>query len=117
MTGERPQVDSFVLRDHKITRFLLAPDHPDNKGRAAFLFGFGFRADRPDILARALLLHPRAAHTFRYRTGRIGECRLIYDGHLATPDGRDVHIRTAWNYDAPPTALFITAFPLKKLDR
>ncbi|WP_375465644.1 DUF6883 domain-containing protein [uncultured Methylobacterium sp.] len=117
MTGERPNVKNFALRDHKVTRFLLAPDRAANKGRAKFFIEFGFSLERPDILARALLQRPRTAHTFRYQTGTVSELRLIYDGFLESPDGRRAHIRTIWNYDAPPTALFITAFPLENLNR
>ena len=94
MNDGRPDVVSFALRDHKITRFLLAPDHPSNKGRAQFFLAFGFRMDAPELLARALLAHPHAAQAFRHQTGLVSERRLIYDGPLDCPDGRRANLRT-----------------------
>ena len=117
MNDGRPAVRDFAIREDRLSRFLLAADHIANKGRAKFFFAFGFSAAEPDTLARALLKPPHHAHTFRYQTGRVSELRLIYDGLLDGPDGRHAHIRTVWNYDLAPAALFITAFPLDRQGR
>lgn len=117
MRDDRPAVRDFEIREDKVTRFLLAPDRMANKGRAKFFFAFGFSAAEPDMLVRALLKHPHHAHAFRYQTGRVSELRLIYNGLLDCPDGRQAHVRTVWNYDLAPVALFITAFPLDRPGR
>lgn len=115
MSDARPDVKSWQIDSFKISRFLLAATHKDNKGRAKFFGEFGFDASRPEELARALLHQPRAAHSCELQTGRIGEVRLAYRGVMDTPDGRGAHVKTVWNYDDPGTARFITVTPLPRL--
>ncbi|MDP4025161.1 hypothetical protein Q8W71_21245 [Methylobacterium sp. NEAU 140] len=115
MSDARPDVKTWSCDSRKITDFLLKSDARDNKGRYRFFTAFGFTVERPEELARALMQQPRTAHTFAYQAGRISERRLAYDGLMPTPDGRGAHVRTIWNYDTAPTALFITVKPLPRL--
>lgn len=115
MSDDRPDIASWLLRSAKITQFLLAADHKDNKGREKFFRDFGFNADNPEILARALIQQPRAAHTFKRQIVQMTSVRLAYDGVMETPDGRGAHVRTIWNFDEPSCAKFITVKPLKRM--
>ncbi|MGU3286343.1 hypothetical protein [Methylobacterium mesophilicum] len=41
-----------------------------------------------------------------------GDVKVIFEGPLVTPDGRNPQVRTVWRLDAARNAYFVTAVPL-----
>ena len=62
---------------------------------AAFLSRFGFHRDSWPVLEAALLSHARAGEVIGKRPSIYGRHYTV-EGPLATPDGRNPIIRTAW---------------------
>ena len=96
----------------KVTRYLLAPDHPDGGSKARFFLGRGYRTARPERLVDDLLAIAR--------TGTVAETlwtphgiKYIVDGTVETPDGSRVRLRTVWVVEAmKPRPRFVTAYPI-----
>ena len=100
MEGERgreslPDADAAFVEPDKLTEYLLNPDHPVGGDKAAFLARFGFRREAWRALEAALLAHARAGEVVGERQSRYGHHYTV-QGPLATPDGRNPTVRTAW---------------------
>lgn len=102
----------FTIHAQKIAGYLLDLDHVRGGPKARFFMAFGFTPSEPGILASALLAHPTLETRARETATPAGDVRLIYEGPLTTPDGRNPRIRTVWQLDVPDEARFITAVPL-----
>ena len=48
-----PNVQFAVVEEEKVVDYLLYPAHPDNRGKALFFLGLGFRRDEWRPLAAA----------------------------------------------------------------
>jgi hypothetical protein len=100
MTGE-PSHDSLPAAEEafvdaaKLIDYLLNPDHPVGGDKAAFLTRFGFRREAWRVLEAALLAHARGGQVVGQRQTSYGRHYTI-EGPLATPDGRNPAVRTAW---------------------
>lgn len=117
MSGDPTKPRLFATELGKVTEFLLNPCHEDNKGRAKFLTAFGFRADDPLTLLRAINMHPSAARLTKAYSAPHGR-KFHYEGRIASPDGTDPNVRTVWqiDFDGPSDiARFITLKPLDRL--
>jgi hypothetical protein len=55
--GAVPNRDQAIIDPVKISGYLLSETHPVGLSKARFFKRFGFRADAPDELSRALLDH------------------------------------------------------------
>lgn len=106
-----PNAADAVVAREKIVLYLLVPEHPENSGKAAFFFRFGFRRDRWEEMARAF-----QAHTRHDVAGIINApFGVVYtiEGPLNTPDRRMPAVRSVWQIDTGATVpRFITAYPL-----
>jgi len=106
-----PNAEHATVAPEKITAYLLVPEHPDNRGKAAFFSRYGFTMDAWERLAAALLAHGRAYPITGTRQRPQG---MLYEvvGEMAMPDGRIRRVLTAWfipnGSDAPR---FVTAYP------
>lgn len=111
MTATRvPDAAKATVAPEKVRDYLLAADHPDNAGKAAFFGLFGFTPGQWTELQLALAAHPAnnvvvgsvpAGDGVRYRV-RCG---------LRSPDGRNPCITTVWAVEGGQPPRLITAFP------
>ncbi len=99
----------------KVVSYLLAPDHPDNGGKADFFHGFGFRSEEWEALARALLAHQAANPVCRTREVAWGRLVTV-ECSMVTPDGRSPCIHSVWAEDAAGRRL-VTAYPAPRPKR
>lgn len=106
-----PNADGAVVAPEKVTRYLLVPDHPQNGGKAAFFFLFGFTHDQWDVLIAALAEHVQT-HEIEEIIPEPGRTKYTVVGPLRTPDGRNPSVRTVWQIETGSTIpRFITAYP------
>lgn len=106
-----PHADQAIVAPEKIVRYLLVSEHPQNQGKVAFFFRFGFTRERWELLAAALAKHVRS-HEVEQIIPESGRTKDTVVGPLWMPDGRSPLVRTVWQVDRG-TAFprFITAYP------
>lgn len=106
-----PNADRAVVPRTKVTRYLLAADHPDGGSKARFFLRKGYLTARPERLVDDLLEVARSgtvAETLRTPHGT----KHIVDGTVDTPDGSRVRLRTVWIVEpVDPRPRFVTAYP------
>ena len=103
---------NWSLDPRKIDAYLLDEAHVEGGPKARFFKRFGFGVNAPFALSSALLAHP-TTHTFVAETlSARGDVKLIFEGPIATPDGRNPPVRTVWRIDGTSDAHFVTAVPL-----
>ena len=103
---------NFLLSSRKLTHYLLDRDHRQGGPKARFFLAFGFTAADHEGFGRALLNHAIPRNFVASVTGPARDERLIYEGPIASPDGRDPSVRTVWLRLRDGSARFITAVPL-----
>ncbi len=101
-----------VIPLQKLAGYLLAPEHPEGRGKAAFFARFGFSRERPEVLAAALRQHAVTHDVTAAEPSPFGT-RYVIEGQLRAPDGRAPRVRAVW-FVAPddPAPRFVTAYPL-----
>ena len=109
-----PNAQKAHVDREKITDYLLSKTNPNNKGKAEFFFGFGFRLERWQDFAEALCFHGATHDVVKFEeTDR--DVRYIVDGQIETPDGRNPRIRTVWHVVRGRTSpRLITAYPRRR---
>lgn len=112
MTGPDGIPSRYAVRTEKITRYLLSLEHPRGAAKARFFLAFGFSADRPAEMIDALAGHfiDEAPSRLIAVPGRAQ--RIVFEGAIRSPDGRDPRVRSVWWIDADGVAHFVTAVPL-----
>ncbi|MCJ2067131.1 hypothetical protein MKK63_31230 [Methylobacterium sp. J-088] len=101
-----------MLDPRKIDGYLLDETHIEGGSKARFFKRFGFGIGDPLILSTSLLAHP-SEDTFVGKTvSARGDVKVIFEGPITTPDGRNPHVRTVWRIDARWNAHFVTAVPM-----
>ena len=100
------RVDQAKVRD-----YLLVPDHPDNDGKAAFFFRFGFTREAWQELHVALVAHPNLNSVVRATQTSSGGMRYRVRCNLISPDGRNPCIVSVWGVERMQATWLITAFP------
>lgn len=108
--GRLPRAEQATLAPEKVHAYLLAPEHPDNKGRALFFHRFGFARDEWPTLASALIAHPARNAVTRVATAGLGT-RYRVQCTLVTPDRRNPCIITVWLVESGEPPRLVTAFP------
>jgi len=106
-----PNVDSAIVERSKIVDYLLASEK--NTGKAEFFTSFGFRIEKWQAMARALIAHARDNEVTRSMTNQHG-VKYIIEGRILTPDGRNPLVRSVWiieNHSIRPR--LVTAYRLK----
>lgn len=95
----------------KLTDYLLSPVHASGKTKARFFGAHGYWLMNATILERDLLNVARRGTLMDTSTSPFGR-KFVVDGHLLTPTGADILVRTVWiiepDDDRPR---FITAYP------
>jgi hypothetical protein len=109
--SQLPGVAGAILPDHKITKYLLDPTHPNGgAGKAKFFGSFGFSQANWLDLKKALLDHARANSVTKQITTPFGE-KYVVSCSLITPDGRNPCIVSVWAIEPPdPNPRFVTAY-------
>ncbi len=103
----------FTMSDGKLVGYLLNVSHPRGGSKARFLLAFGFSPDRPEELADALGRHV-ATQAPRQPRSEGGPRKLIYEGPIRAPDGREPSVRSIWQIEADGTARLVSVVPLRK---
>ena len=109
-----PNAQFATVPERKLTHYLLNPAHPAGGSKAAFFLRFGFSVANSRLLAEALLQHACDHDVVKAEQTSHG-VRYVLDGALAAPDGRRLHVRSAW-YISPGEVAprFVSAHPLPK---
>lgn len=109
-----PDADSAFVDPAKLTDYLLNLEHPVGGDKATFLVRFGFRREAWQVLETALLDHARLSEVVGTRDSVYGRHYTV-EGSLATPDGRNPIVRTAWMVaSGEQEPRFVTAHPGRK---
>jgi hypothetical protein len=97
----------------KVSRYLLAENHPVGKNKAVFFRQLGFNLQRPEALQAALLDLAASADV----TGQSADPRgtkYVVDGEVRGPRGA-AGVRTVWIVDAGATnPRLVTAYPIRR---
>lgn len=113
MSGKHVTVAWFI-DGPKITAYLLNPNHPRGGSKAKYLLSFGFRQDDPKTLAEALSQHPIDNLPGVTIPQARGPNRVVFEGTVKSPDGRDMPLRTVWEARDHFEMRFLTAVPLTR---
>jgi hypothetical protein len=112
-----PQAQIATVEEEKITRYLLAGDHPAGRGEAAFFGRFGFTKENWQLLRDALLDHARFAGVVAVGETEFGQ-KFILEGRLTAPDGRRPRVRSVWFVPRGKTApRLVTAYAVRGTER
>lgn len=106
-----PNASQAVVKQRKVTDYLLAFEHPEGGGKAEFFTHFGFAAELWETLADALRAHALAHPVSSISDSPYGIKHRL-DGPLLCPDGRIPSVRAVWIIDRGSTApRLVTAHP------
>lgn len=109
-----PNAHEARVDQAKVVDYLLSPDHPDGRSKAAFFLGFGFDDAKWEALAAALRAHGANHEVTDTKASDHGALYCV-DGRLTTPDGRNPLARTVWLIEKTSSApRLITAYPLRR---
>lgn len=107
-----PNAELAAVPEDKVTRYLLAEDHPIGRAKAAFFAAFGFSAQAWGQMVGALRQHAGQHEVARVEASPFGT-RYVIEGALIAPDGRSPVVRTVWFVEAgDDVPRFVTAYPL-----
>lgn len=99
-------VDPTTVRD-----YLLSPNHPVGRFKAAVFSALGYTQDEWAILHEDLLRHGRTGQARLVQTSTFGRKYLV-SGTLTGPNGRTGHFVSVWLVKSEVAATkFITAYP------
>ena len=101
----------WSINSRKIDGYLLNDQHAEGASKAQFLRRFGFGATALDLLL-AISAHANPDAFVRETVSPRGDVKLIFEGPLQSPDGRNPCVRTVWRIDASFVAHFVTLVPL-----
>ena len=106
-----PNAAKATVHVRKIRDYLLSPDHPRGRDKAAFFASYGFKRAEWSILKDALLAHAKSNEAVELAPTAYGT-KYILSGPLHCPDGRVAIFKTAWIIDAGTTTpRFVSAVP------
>lgn len=105
-----PFGDQAIVPESKLVDYLLSETHPEGQSKAVFFRRFGFAADEPETLRRALLYLASTAEMtetfFAFGTKYVGV------GEVIAPNGARVRLTTVWVIsEAGPPPILVTAYP------
>jgi hypothetical protein len=90
-----PRADETIISPEKLHAYLLSPEHPIGRFKAAFFEGLGYRMEdwatlEADLRSQLLTLDAKEEKQSRY--GR----KFIISGALTGPAGRTADMVTVW---------------------
>ncbi|MGF3027543.1 DUF6883 domain-containing protein [Methylobacterium aquaticum] len=88
---------SFAIDTLKISGYLLSPTHPSGWPKARYFINCGFDPSEPNLLAAALLAHPRLPSRIS-KPPKITpyDVRFIFEGPIESPQGLTGSVRSVW---------------------
>jgi hypothetical protein len=105
--------ENAIVKESKITDYLLALDHRIGGPKARYFRSFGFDPSRPEEFAHALREHARSQRVGEEEDTGYGT-KWTVEGTLKCPDGRSPSIRTVWMLDTDAEfPRLVTAYPLQ----
>lgn len=109
-----PNVDQALVPREKVAEYLLNPDHPVGRTKAAFFTGHGFIRDSWGVLADALRGH-LVDHEVSNAVETTFGTKYVIEGPLLAPDGRKPLVRSIWMIDLGTNyPRFVSAYPRRK---
>ncbi len=99
-----------LIREDKLTNYLLAPREADDK--SGYLAQAGFSLENPDDLLLAIRNLVADKEAILDRLNRFGEYYRV-DGILVGPNGRKLSVTTIWLKDLDHRMRFVTLKPKK----
>lgn len=100
----------------KIVGYFLNADYPKGGSKARFFLSFGFDPGRPEVMADALIGHFILNSGTSVPASQGAGERLVTEGPLVSPDGRNPQVRVVWQREDDGTAWrLITAVPLSAM--
>ncbi len=106
-----PNADRAVVEPAKVRDYLLSPEHPVGRFKAAFFRALGYTADQWEVLRADLALVAQSADATPTELGPFGQ-KFEVRATLTSPLGRTAKITAVWivrtGEDVPR---FVTAFP------
>jgi hypothetical protein len=107
-----PNAGLVIIDERKITRYLLAADHPVGAPKALFSRQFGYRLVTWTEFRDALCAHVLSGELVSTREFEFG-MKYIVQGPIITPSGQRPIIRSVWVVGAGETKpRLVTAYPL-----
>jgi hypothetical protein len=107
-----PYSDRATIARRKLTAYLLSTTHPGGRSKARFFRSRGFDEKNCDLLTEALLRIARSEEVRETVTSAYGS-KYVIDGHMQTPSGGQVRLRTVWIIEhGGKIPHFVTAYPL-----
>ncbi|KQO70667.1 hypothetical protein ASG51_14165 [Methylobacterium sp. Leaf465] len=104
------------MRNNKLVDYLLDLSHPRGGSKARFFLAFGFSRDRPMELADALADHVLRTEGRPQNLTENGPTKLVFEGRLRAPNGREPWVRSVWQVEADGVARLVTVVPLRRAD-
>ena len=102
-----------VVRDSKLSDYLLSPVHGVGRYKARFLMSRGFDPANLDAVREAILAHLAASPDATGGGTEFGT-KYVVTGTLKTPDGRDPLVRSVWFESTPGgEVLLVTLYPVR----
>lgn len=103
-----------MVREAKITQYLLNEAHPANQGKAAFFQSLGYSSSSWKALAEALIAHAHVNEVAQV-VETVHGTKYVVEGALITPDGRAADVRSIWIIDAQHAyPVLVTAYRLRR---
>lgn len=112
--SEPPVEVTWSVEHGRIVNYLLSTTHKKGASKAKYLLAFGFRADDPEALSLTLVKHALAHLPGVTMLPEMGPRRVIFEGEVSAPDGRQMRLRTVWEFTTPTELRLLTAIPLTR---
>jgi hypothetical protein len=110
-----PRAEVALIETAKVRDYLLAPEHPTGRFKAAFFVRLGYSLQRWELLAADLTRHAQANDASVGEANDFGQ-KFEVRGNLTGPDGKSASLVTVWiilrGDDLPR---FVTAFPGRRI--
>lgn len=116
MSGPATPPARFTIRNNKLVDYLLDLSHPRGGAKARFFLAFGFSRDRPMELADALADHVLRTEGRPQGSAENGPTKLVYEGPIRAPNGREPWVRSVWQLEADGVARLVTVVPLRRTE-
>ncbi|MEP0773217.1 MAG: adhesin [Acidobacteriota bacterium] len=106
-----PSVDQAVVDEAKVRDYLLSPEHPVGRFKAAFFGSLGYSRDHWHRLRRDLLLLGQSGTAEQGQRSAFGQ-KCEVRGILEGPSGGRAEVVTIWIVlSGEEFPRFVTAFP------
>jgi hypothetical protein len=106
-----PFSDQAIVDDAKVRDYLLSPEHPVGRFKAAFFRSVGFTRDHWELLRDQLLLHAQLAVAALGQPSQFGQ-KYEVRATVVGPGGARAEVVTVWIVlDDEEVPRLVTAFP------